>query len=46
MFPPVLKVKGDGRVIGESREGSFGGVINALILCASSSKLPEFVSSE
>ncbi len=46
MFPPVLEVKGYGRVIGESRESPLGGIINALVMCASSLKLPKFVGSE
>jgi hypothetical protein len=46
MFSPVLEIKGYGRVIGESREGPLGGVINVLVMCTSGLELPEFVGSE
>ena len=45
MFPPVLKIKGHGRVIGKSWEGALGGVINFFIFGASGAKLQEFIGS-
>jgi hypothetical protein len=45
MFPPVLEVKGHGRVIGKGWEGALGGVKNFFIFCASCSKLPELIWS-
>ena len=46
MFPPVPKVKGDGRVISESWQSAFGCIIDIFISFASGLELPEFVGSE
>ena len=46
MFPPFLKVKGNGRVISEGWESPFGSVVNVLVSCASGSELREFIGSE
>jgi hypothetical protein len=45
MFPPVLKIKGHGRVIGKSWEGALGGIINLLIFRASCAELQDFIWS-
>ena len=46
MFPPVPKVKGDGRVISESWEGAFGGIVDIFVSFTSGLELQEFVGSE
>ena len=45
MFPPLLKVKGHGRVVGQSREGALCSVKNFFIFSARCAKLPEFIWS-
>jgi hypothetical protein len=45
MFPPVLEVKGHGRVIGKGWEGALGCIKNLFIFCASCAKLLELIWS-
>ena len=45
MFPPVLEVKGDGGVIGESWEGALGSFKDCSVFSAGCVKLLEFLRS-
>jgi hypothetical protein len=46
MLPSFLKVESDGRMVGESREGTLRGVIYPLIGGTGCAKLAKFISRE
>ncbi len=46
MLPPLFKVKGNGRVIGESRKGAFSGIVYIFVGGADVAKLIEFIRGE
>jgi hypothetical protein len=46
MLPPLLKVQSDGRMVGESREGTLRGVIHPFVGGTGGAKLAQFVRRE
>jgi hypothetical protein len=46
VFPTLFKVKGNGRVVSESRESAFRSIVNFLVSAAGLTKLVELIEGE